>query len=101
MKPGKNTYHPTEQVQYCTVPLMFCMSYYIFMLVHDTGLLVAGSKENTAPDSKCDIGIPFTVSGSFLFLKHNFTHVHTGLTEDHRNAVKVFVEKRDPSFQGR
>ncbi len=28
-------------------------------------------------------------------------HVHTGLTEDHRNAVKAFVEKRTPVFRGR
>ena len=28
-------------------------------------------------------------------------HVHTGLTEDHRNAVRAFVEKRPPVFQGR
>jgi 2-(1,2-epoxy-1,2-dihydrophenyl)acetyl-CoA isomerase len=28
-------------------------------------------------------------------------HVHTSLTEDHRNAVKAFVEKREPSFEGR
>jgi enoyl-CoA hydratase/carnithine racemase len=28
-------------------------------------------------------------------------HVHTGLTEDHPNAVKAFVEKRTPVFRGR
>jgi len=28
-------------------------------------------------------------------------HVHSGLTEDHRNAALAFVEKREPIFQGR
>ncbi len=28
-------------------------------------------------------------------------HVHTGLTEDHREAAKAFVEKRTPVFRGR
>ena len=28
-------------------------------------------------------------------------HVHTGLTEDHREATRAFVEKREPSFKGR
>ena len=28
-------------------------------------------------------------------------HVHTGLTEDHRDAAKAFVEKRPPVFKGR
>jgi 2-(1,2-epoxy-1,2-dihydrophenyl)acetyl-CoA isomerase len=28
-------------------------------------------------------------------------HVHTGLTEDHREAAKAFVERREPNFTGR
>jgi len=28
-------------------------------------------------------------------------HVHTGLTHDHRNAVRAFVEKKAPVFEGR
>jgi 2-(1,2-epoxy-1,2-dihydrophenyl)acetyl-CoA isomerase len=28
-------------------------------------------------------------------------HVHTGLTEDHREAVQAFVDKRAPRFRGR
>ena len=28
-------------------------------------------------------------------------HVHTGLTEDHRDAVQAFVDKREPRFRGR
>ena len=28
-------------------------------------------------------------------------HVHTGLTEDHKSAVRAFVEKRPPTFVGR
>ena len=28
-------------------------------------------------------------------------HVHCGATQDHKNAVKAFVEKREPVFEGR
>ena len=28
-------------------------------------------------------------------------HVHTGLTQDHRDAAQAFVEKRTPVFKGR
>lgn len=28
-------------------------------------------------------------------------HVHTGLTQDHREAAQAFVEKREPRFRGR
>ena len=28
-------------------------------------------------------------------------HIHAGLTEDHRNAARAFVEKKQPVFAGR
>ena len=28
-------------------------------------------------------------------------HIHCGQTEDHRNATKAFVEKKEPIFKGR
>ena len=28
-------------------------------------------------------------------------HIHCGQTEDHRNATKAFVEKKEPVFKGR
>ncbi len=28
-------------------------------------------------------------------------HIHTGRTEDHREAARAFIEKRDPRFRGR
>jgi 2-(1,2-epoxy-1,2-dihydrophenyl)acetyl-CoA isomerase len=28
-------------------------------------------------------------------------HVHTGLTEDHREAAQAFMDKREPRFHGR
>lgn len=28
-------------------------------------------------------------------------HIHTGLTDDHREAARAFVEKREPEFRGR
>jgi hypothetical protein len=27
--------------------------------------------------------------------------VHTGLTDDHREAAQAFMDKREPRFQGR
>ena len=28
-------------------------------------------------------------------------HVHTGLTQDHREAAQAFMERREPRFTGR
>ena len=28
-------------------------------------------------------------------------HIHTGLTQDHQEAAKAFVERREPRFTGR
>ena len=28
-------------------------------------------------------------------------HIHCGLTEDHREATRAFVDKREPVFKGR
>ena len=28
-------------------------------------------------------------------------HIHCGQTEDHRNATKAFVEKKEPVFKGK
>ena len=28
-------------------------------------------------------------------------HTRTGMTEDHREAARAFVEKREPQFKGR
>jgi 2-(1,2-epoxy-1,2-dihydrophenyl)acetyl-CoA isomerase len=28
-------------------------------------------------------------------------HIHCGQTEDHRTAVKAFVEKKEPVFKGK
>ena len=28
-------------------------------------------------------------------------HAHTGTTEDHREAARAFVDKREPTFKGR
>jgi len=28
-------------------------------------------------------------------------HVHTGLTDDHREAAQAFIDKREPRFCGR
>jgi 2-(1,2-epoxy-1,2-dihydrophenyl)acetyl-CoA isomerase len=28
-------------------------------------------------------------------------HVHCGQTHDHKNAVKAFVEKKEPVFEGK
>ena len=28
-------------------------------------------------------------------------HIHCGQTEDHRNATKAFVEKKEPIFKGK
>jgi 2-(1,2-epoxy-1,2-dihydrophenyl)acetyl-CoA isomerase len=63
-------------------------------LAHGPGVAYRYMKENIAR----------AASGGGLYecLDAEATHhVHTGLTEDHRNAVRAFVEKRTPVFRGR
>jgi len=42
------------------------------------------------------------IDGGVAVITMNATHhVHTGLTEDHREAAQAFMDKREPRFHGR
>ena len=87
----------------------------------DLGLTnwVCEADELTAKANKIALRLASGPSVAYRYMKENFAralssgdvndcldleathHVHCGQTEDHKNATKAFVEKRDPVFVGR
>jgi 2-(1,2-epoxy-1,2-dihydrophenyl)acetyl-CoA isomerase len=87
----------------------------------DLGLTnwVCEADELTAKANEIALRLASGPSVAYRYMKENFArvlssgdvndcldleathHVHCGQTEDHKNATKAFVEKRDPVFVGR
>jgi enoyl-CoA hydratase/carnithine racemase len=62
-----------------------------------------GSPARLCADGARGSDLRQAATGDFRMLldREAITHLRCGLTEDHREGVAAFLEKREPRFQGR